>query len=59
MHAYSFGGQMATTPEGTEIEELITKLGLSKPTNFEPHKNPSCIDLVVTDQPNIVPDSGT
>ena len=47
-----------TTPEGTEIEELITNLGLfqliSEPTNFEPHKNPSCIDLVVTDL-----DSGT
>ena len=32
-----------TTPEGTEIEELITKLGLSQlisePT-IEPHKNP-------------------
>ena len=39
-----------TAPEGTEIEELITKLGLfqliSEPTNFEPHKSPSCIDLV-------------
>ena len=36
-----------------KIEELFTKLGLSQiisePTNFEPHKNPSCIDLVVTD----------
>ena len=52
-----------TTPEGTEIEELFTKLALSQlisePTNFEPHKNPSCIDLVVTDQPNIVLDCGT
>ena len=52
-----------TTPEGTEIEELITNLGLfqliSEPTNFEPHKNPSCIDLVVTDQTNIILDSGT
>ena len=52
-----------TTPEGTEIEELITKLGLSQlisePTNFEPHKNPSCIDLVITDQPNVILDSGT
>ena len=52
-----------TTPEGTRIEELFTKLGLSQLiselTNFEPHKNPSCIDLVVTDQPNIILDSGT
>ena len=52
-----------TTPEGTEIEELITKLGLSQlisePTTFEPHKNPSCIDLVLTDQPNVILESGT
>ena len=37
-----------TTPEGNEIENLISSLGLSQlitePTNFEPHKNPSCID---------------
>ena len=52
-----------TTPESTEIEELITNLGsfqlISESTNFEPHKNPSCIDLVVTDQPSIILDSGT
>ena len=44
-----------TTPEGTEIKDLLTSLGLSEiisePTNFEPNKNPSCIDLVITDQP--------
>ena len=52
-----------TTPEGTEIENLLTSFGLaqviSEPTNFEPNKNPSCIDLVVTDQPNLILDSGT
>ena len=52
-----------TTPEGREIEILLTSLGLSQlisePTNFEPNKNPSCIDLVITDQPNLVIDSGT
>ena len=56
MHTHSFDGD-------TEIEELISKLGLSQlisePTNFKPHKNHSCIDLVVTDQPNIILDSGT
>ena len=45
-----------TSPEGTEIENLLTRLGLTQvitePTNFEPNKNPSCIDLVITDQPN-------
>ena len=52
-----------TTPEGTEIEHLLSSLGLSQvicePTNFEPNKKPSCIDLVIFDQPNLVLDSGT
>ena len=52
-----------TTPEGKEIEELFSSLYLSQvisePTNFTPGKNPSCIDLLVTDQPNILIDSGT
>ena len=51
-----------TNPEGLEIENLITSLGLSqiisKPTNFEPNKNPSCIDIIITDQPNLVLDRG-
>ena len=38
-----------TTPEGTELEELFTSIGLfqliSEPTNFEPHKNPSSLIL--------------
>ena len=52
-----------TNPEGTELDDLFTLLGLSQlisgPTNFEPHKNPSCIDLVITDQPNLILDSDT
>ena len=32
---------------------------ISEPTNFEPNKNPSCIDLVITDQANLILDSGT
>ena len=27
---------------------------ISEPTNFEPNKNPACIDLVITDQPNLI-----
>ena len=52
-----------TTAEGREIENLISSLGLSQlisePTNFDPNKNPSCIDLVITGPPNLVLDSGT
>ena len=50
-----------TTPEGEKIDERFSK-GLSQIiselTNFEPHINPSCIDLIVTDQPNITLESG-
>ena len=54
---------METQRQGREIENLISSLGLSQlvsePINFDPSKNPSCIDLVITDQPNLVLDSGT
>ena len=55
----SFGGLVAIQLlEVQNIEDLFTKRGLSQfisePTNFEPHRNLSCIDLVVTDQPNII-----
>ena len=47
-----------TNAEGTGIDEFVFCLGLtqllSEPTNFEPHKNPSCVDTIFTDQPNIV-----
>ena len=52
-----------TNIEGMEIENLFTSLGLpqiiSEPTNFEANKNPTCIDLIATDQPNIILDCGT
>jgi len=51
-----------TNPEGKQIEELTSMLGLhqliNEPTNIEPDKNPSCIDLIFTDLPNIVMNSG-
>ena len=52
-----------TTSECSEIEHLLSNLGLSQvicePTNFESNKKPSCIDLGITDQPNLILDSGT
>ena len=52
-----------TNPEVKEIEELFSSLNLSQiisePTNFTPGKKPSCIDLIVTDQPNLILNSGT
>ena len=52
-----------TNAEGKEIEQLTSQMGLNQlleePTNFEPNKNPSCIDLIFTGQPNCVIESGT
>ena len=46
-----------------KIENICTSLGLPQlifePTHFEPNKNPTCIDLVITDQHNIILDCGT
>ena len=41
-----------------KISYLLYSL-ISEPTNFEPHKNPSCIDLDIAAQPSLVLDSGT
>ena len=42
---------------------MLTSLGqsqvIAEPTNFDPGKKPSCIDHIVTDQPNIILGSGT
>ena len=52
-----------TNAVGNGIEELTLSLGLTQviyePTNFEPHKNPSCIHLIFTDQPNIIMESAS
>ena len=44
--------------EGNEIENLTSQLGLvqliNEPTNFEPNKRSSCIDLIFTDQTSLV-----
>ena len=47
---------------GTGLYNLSTLLGYSQiindPTNFEPNKSPTCIDLIFTSQPNLVFESG-
>ena len=52
-----------TNAEGREIEEVFNELNLtqiiSEPTNFTPNSRASCIDLIVTDQPNLILNSGT
>ena len=59
MDILSFGGLMATTPEG-KLRILHSSLNHKscEPTYFEAgKKKASCIDLIVTDQPNLVLDS--
>ena len=48
--------------EGTHLNILLSELGLtqliSEPTHFREHCQPSCIDLIICDQPNLMIDSG-
>ena len=50
-----------TTIEGTQLESLTTVHGfhqlISQPTHVLPQTS-SCIDLIFTDQPNLIVDSG-
>ena len=57
-HSQMWWSEGNTTPEGVVIEDLFTSLGLHQ-LICETNKNPSCIGLVVIDQPNLVLDSGT
>ena len=62
-HSQSWWPNGDTNTEGRDIDDLLTSLNLTQicnePTNFQPGKRPSCIDLIVTDQPNLVLESGT
>ena len=62
-HSQLWWAEGDTTAEGREIETLTSSLGLvqviNEPTNFEPYENPSCIDLIFTDQQNLILSSGT
>ena len=50
-HSISWWPDGKNNHEGKKLEELFTTLGLHQlihePTNFEPKKNPSCIDLIL------------
>ena len=47
-----------TNAEGFALDNLFSTLELNqlicKPTRFEENKYPSCIDLIISDQPNAV-----
>ena len=50
-----------STSEGTQVDSLTTSYGLSQiisdPTHILPNSSP-CIDLIFTNQPNLVTESG-
>ena len=53
------GGQMVTpTQKVLHSITFFPLFNLCEPTNFEENKSPSCIDLIISDQPNVVMESG-
>ena len=61
-HSLSWWPNGDTNAEGLALDNLLTTLDpsqfMSEPTNFEDNKSPSCIDLIIRDQPNVVMESG-
>ena len=61
-HSANWWPNGVTNAEGFAIDELLSTLDLKQlirePTNFEDNKSPSCIDLIICDQPNVVMESG-
>ena len=57
----SWGNEDITSNEGSQIDSLITTYGpeklISDPSHILPNSS-TCIDLIFTDQPNLVVDSG-
>ena len=61
-HSFNWWLQGDDTNEGIELDKLMSNLNLSQiisePTHFREHCLPSCIDLIITDQNNLVLNSG-
>ena len=61
-HSLKWWSEGDSTPEGIKLENIFSDLNLtqiiSEPTHFRDNCLPSCIDLILSDQPNIVLDSG-
>ena len=62
-HSHTWYPEGDTNPEGVALDNLFTDLNLtqiiSEPTHFMRDTcRPTCIDLVITDQPNLVLDCG-
>ena len=61
-HLLNWWSQGDNTQEGIQLDNLFSDLNLtqivSEPTHFMENCHPSCIDLIICDQPNLLPSSG-
>ena len=61
-HSQTWYPEGDTTAEGLKIDNMFSNLNLTQiinePTHLREYCQPTCIDLIVTDQPNLVLDSG-
>ena len=60
-HSLSWWPHGDTNAEGLALDNLLTTFDLSQlmsaPTNFEDNRSPSCIDLIICDQSNVIIES--
>ena len=61
-HSINWWPERDNTSEGIQLDNVFSDLNLtqliSEPTHFREHCNPSCIDLILSNQPNIVLECG-
>ena len=61
-HSLNWWSQGDNTQEGIQLDNLFSDLNLtqivSEPTHFRENCHPSCIDVIISDQPNLVLNSG-
>ena len=62
VHSVQWWPECHSNNEGIQLNILFSELGLtqliSEPTHFREHCQPSCIDLLICEQTNLVIDSG-
>ena len=61
-HSKSWYADGDTNSDGIQLDTLFSDLGLSQlisePTHTRENCNPTCIDLILTDQPNLIMETG-
>lgn len=61
-HSHTWWSEGDNNYEGIHLANMISDLNMtqiiSEPTHFRENSKPSCIDLIISDQPNLILDSG-